>query len=151
MFCVVLNVLRRNFVVLRSFYCFDIKTDAIRCNLITFVVLCCVECFEHFGSFWSQIDAIHCNLINIVVLPPNSKFWSFLLQIDPIHYNLIIFVVLGFFDCFATKHNIFDRFDALTSNRCKLIVIWSRLFVVLRCFDRFTVKSMQSIVIWLLL
>ena len=50
--------------------------------------------------------------------------WSNYNQIDAMHYNLMTFVGLRCFECFATYLNILD------------------------CFD---VKSMQSIVIWLLL
>ena len=115
------------------------------------VVLNVLRRISTFWIVWCQIDAIHCNLITFVVLRRNSKvldrfdvksmqctiilslssfsdktqkFWSFRRQIDAMHYNLITFVGLRCFECFATYLNILD------------------------CFD---VKSMQSIVIWLLL
>ena len=130
------------------------QIDAMHYNLITFIGLRCFECFatylnildcfdvksmqsiviwslssfrdvtQKFWSFRRQIDAMHYNLITFVVLRQNSKVWSLRRQIDAMHYNLITFIGLRCFECFAKYLNILEWFD---------------------------VKSMQSIVIWLLL
>ena len=75
-------------------------------------------------SNYSQIDAMQYNLITFVVLRRNSNVLIVKTSNRCHYYNLMTFVGLRCFECFAKYLNILEWFD---------------------------VKSMQSIVIWLLL
>ena len=98
------------------------------------------EVTQHFLSFCSQIDAIHRNSIAFVFLRCYDRFVIKSMQVIVV-YSLALFWMF----CDVTQHywSFWRQIDAIHYN---LIT-----FVVLRCFDRFVIKSMQVIVFWSLL
>ena len=161
--------------VTQHYWSFRREIDANHCYLITcsfalFSMFC--EVTKHIWSFCRQMDAIHRNSIAFVVLRCYARFviksmqvivlyslalfwmfcdvtqhyWSFWREIDANHCYLITcsFALFSMF-CEVTKHiwSFCRQMDAIHRN--------SIAFVVLGCYDRFVIKSMQVIVVWALL
>ena len=135
------------FVVLRSFDVFDMKS--IQLIVIWLLLLFCIVLngLRRNSTFLIVLMSNRCKFILIwsrLYFCVLLMFWH---EIDAIHCNLITFVVLRCFEWFATWLNIFDRFDVKSIQIHPYLIA----FVVLRSFDVFDMKSIQFIVIWLLL
>ena len=86
---------------------------------------------QHFVyRFDDKSMQIHRNLIAFLVLRCFDRFWR---PIDAIHCNLITLVSLRCFELFATKVNIFYRFDFKSMQIHRNLIT----FVVLSCSQCF--------------